>query len=335
MGTCCSTLSAGSYESTTSLFRWWRSCKCWERTLFTDTRVFWNSLTVVWEAWQVRIINGGLLNRGSISPTHQHLFFALRWVFLRHVAVLVVSWMSSCFRFHLRQCLRETATISCDFFTLVSEWEFLPGIIIGLLTIEINYVFLTRCASYRSIRLLGEHGVILVLELTSALLQHFQNVSDLLAQLGELSQSLLLIGKLSHELMNGLFQLVHDINFKVQKISFICLERHLLIEVAEMLVCLISMLLKFRSELGHFVDQWLKVGVATNLHILDSLRKFSYEFPLVVNLIFCNIHSISEHLKIVNCWELEIVNPISDPDNVPLHFDNSIWVTMDLFCDDA
>lgn len=277
------TLSAS--DKTTSLFRRWISTReCWERSLLTDhsgvrSHLFWISLTItVCEAWQVRIVDGGLLlTLKSIPLTHYHLLFAFRWIFLRHVAVLV--YLTSSFRLHLRQCFREAATISCNLFTLVSEWEFLPGIIIGLLTIEINYVFLTRCASYRSIGLLGEHGIILVLILTCALLQHLQYISDLLAQLGELSQCLLLVGKLSHELLNSLFQLVHNTNLKVQKISLICLERHLLIKLINMNIRLISMSLKFRSELGHFVEQRLKVCVATNFHVLDSFFKLGDEFP--------------------------------------------------------
>lgn len=166
---------------------------------------------------------------------------------LRYVAVYIFLG-GGCLGLHLRECLGEAAAISCDLFTLVSEWELSPGMVVGVLAVEIDDVLLTRCASDGAIRLLGEHGVILVLVLAGALPQHFHDLSDLLADLRELSERLLLVGELPHELLDGLLQFAHDADFEVQQISLVSPQGHLLIQELKLAIGLISVLLKFRSK---------------------------------------------------------------------------------------
>ena len=89
-------------------------------------------------------------------------------------------------------------------------------------------------------------------------------------------------------------------------------------------------MLEFGSEIGKFVEYRLKIGLATELHIFDPFLQFYHHFSQIGNLIFCDIHSISEHSKVVKRRELELVDPISDPDNIFLNFDDGMRVAVNL-----
>ena len=103
-------------------------------------------------------------------------------------------------RLHVTQNLRETRSIPSNTLSRIPEGQFLPGVVVNLLSIHIYQVLLARSACVRTKMSLAEHGIFLVS--TSLSVQKLHNLLDFLGQLSESLHHIVLVGKLVEDLLD-------------------------------------------------------------------------------------------------------------------------------------
>ena len=137
--------------------------------------------------WQIRFI------QWSVSGVSRKLGLGLV-IFVRRVVRVIPLVTLRIIRSQHRESFGESSAISCNCLSLVSKWKFFPDCVVYGLALHIDKVFFARSTLHRPKWFSWKHGLIHTFSMLFG--KHFENFSDLFAQLGKSFHHFVTVGKI-------------------------------------------------------------------------------------------------------------------------------------------
>ena len=176
--------------------------------------------------------------------------------------------------------------VSRNSLTWISEWQFLPSIIVHSLSVHVYEAFLARCTSLWSQMSFAEHSILFVVSASTLSRKEVHDFSDLLTKLGESFHYIIFISKLVKDLLDHLSEFIKQSILEINQVLFICLVRHLMNQVRYVLLCIVSMRLVLSPEFRELILQFVDLVLIGSR--ISWLFKFSeFLFKITISFLEC------------------------------------------------